>query len=93
MLAEQISKILAIAVSILLASYWIIPLGKLAWFHPDKFEEMISRYNQYNPLYYAYHPSPDWNIIWAWRVFTLIATLLMLVAAIEFLLALVSLIL
>lgn len=93
MSTEQILRILAVAVSLALAFHWIIPIGKLAWFHPDKFEEMISYYNQYNPLYYAYRPKPDWNTIWTWRVFTLIATILMLVVAIELLLGLIGLML
>jgi hypothetical protein len=89
----QIFRILAVAVSLALAFRWIILVGKLAWFHPDKFEDMISYYNQYNPFYYVYRQKPDWNMIWMWRVFTLIATLLILVVAIELLLGLLTLIL
>ena len=78
MFDEKTLRILAVAISLVFAFYWIISLGNLAWLHPDKFEKIMSKRAGYHALN-AYGPKYNWKaIIWMARLFTLIGVLTLL---------------
>jgi hypothetical protein len=88
---EQISRIILVAIGLALTVYWIIPLGKLAWFHPHEFEKIMSERAMYHWLS-VNNPKYNWkSIIFLVRVFTLIVALALLYLGIELLLGLMGL--
>jgi len=90
---ENLIKIFLVTFSLVIATYYIFSLGKLAWFDPYKLEKILSERAKYHPIN-VYNPKYDWNaIIWMARVFTLVGTLALLALGIGLLLNLIGLIL
>jgi len=93
MFDRQIFPTIVTAILVVISFYWIVRLGKLAWFDPYKLEEILSERAR-NHLLNAYNPKYNWKtIVLMWRIFSLVATIALLAASIELLLGLVNLIL
>jgi len=92
MFTEQGLQIFVVVISLAFAAYWILSLGKLVWFDPDRFEKIMSERARHHPLN-AYNPKYNWKaIISMYRVFSLVGALAFLALAIELLLGVLGII-
>jgi len=92
MFTEQGLSILVVVISLAFVVCWIVSLGKLAWFHPERFEKIMSERARCHPLN-AYNPKYNWkNIISMARAFSLVGVLALLTLGIEVLLGILGII-
>lgn len=87
---EYFIRILFVAVSLVIAFYYIFSLGKIAWFDPDKLERILRERASHHPLN-AYNPRYNWKaIILIAQVFSLVGALVLFTLVIELLLGLLG---
>ena len=90
MFIEQTLRILVVAISLVIAFYWIVSLGNLAWFHPEKLEKIMSERARHHPMS-VYNPKYNWQgVIWMARLFSLAGILVLLVLVVELALGIIG---
>ena len=89
--AEYLIRISFVAILLIIATYYIFSLGKLAWFDPYKLEKILSERARQHSLN-AYNPKYNWKVIILMaRVFSLVGALVLLTLVIEILSGLIGL--